>query len=99
LPFTFVKKLKMIAIVEVIGAVSILTAIGILTIYSKESFLGRSEKPKLEFQKHDNPESFINMDIENLVDNGETGPNPEETREKRRGLESFQSRNKFYYSK
>lgn len=89
----------MIAIVEVIGAVSILTAVGILAIYIKESFLGRRAKPELEFQRHGNPESFINMDMDNLVATGCPSSNPEEKREKRRRLESFRTRNKFYYSK
>ncbi|KAA2219843.1 MULTISPECIES: hypothetical protein [Maribacter] len=89
----------MTAIVEIIGAISILTAVGFLIIYVKESFIDQPNKSELNLQKTGNNESFINMNVDSLINDISTETNPEVKREKRKRLESFRLRNKFYYSK
>lgn len=87
----------MISIVELIGGVSILMASGFLLIFIKESVFDQTTEPELEFQNTDSSESFINIDIDSLADDGTTKNDTEQVKEKRRRLESFKIRNKFYH--
>lgn len=87
----------MISIVELIGGVSILMASGFLLIFIKESVFDQTTEPELEFQNTDSSESFINIDIDALADDGTTKNDTEQVKEKRRRLESFKIRNKFYH--
>ncbi|UWX54436.1 hypothetical protein NYZ99_16150 [Maribacter litopenaei] len=87
----------MISIVELIGGVSILMASGFLLIFIKESVFDQTTEPELEFQNTDSSESFINIDIDSLADDGTTKNDTEQVKEKRRRLESFKLRNKFYH--
>ncbi|RRQ50633.1 hypothetical protein DZC72_08905 [Maribacter algicola] len=88
----------MIAMVEIIGAVSIFTALGFLVIFIKETVFEKNNEQGLGFHQTNNSESFINMDMDNLTVDGSTNDNPEKIREKKRRLESFKLRNKFYHS-
>lgn len=88
----------MISIVELIGGVSILTALGFLMTLVKENVVDQTKESNLEFQNTDNCESFINMDMDALTNDGTVKKNSEDKREKRQRLESFKLRNKFYHS-
>lgn len=87
----------MISIAELIGAISILLASGFLLILIKESVFDQTSEPELEFQNNDRSESFINIDMDSLTDEGTIKNDTEQAKEKRRKLESFKLRNKFYH--
>lgn len=89
----------MISMVELIGGVSILMALGILLIFVKDSVFDDATTSKLEFQNADHSDSFINIDTELLANDETSELNPELVKEKKQRLESFRLRNKFYQMK
>ena len=89
----------MISVAELLGAISIFTAMGFLLIFLKENAFDKTTKSELKFQNPNTSESFIDIDMDSLNYDGTNKNNPERMSEKKRHLESFNLRNKFYHMK
>ena len=91
----------MISIAELLGAISIFTAMGFLLIFIKENAFDKTTKSELNFQNTNTSasEPFIDIDMDSLAQDVNNKDNPEHMKEKKRRLESFKLRNKFYHMK
>ncbi len=90
----------MLSIVELIGGVSVLMASGFILIFIKETVLHQTNdsSSKLELKSSQNKESFIQIDMD-LITDGSVQKDSERIKEKRKKLEAFRLRNKFYQIK
>lgn len=85
----------MISIVELIGGISILLASGFLLIFVKESVFDQTSNAKIEYSSSPKEESFITIDMDSLSV-GKNTSSSKEAMERKKRIEAFRHRNKFY---
>lgn len=90
----------MLSIIELIGGVSIIMALGFILIYIKETVLNQTNNSssKLELENSGNSESFIDINID-LFTEQRVEKDSEQVLKDRKKIEVFRLRNRFYQIK